>query len=677
MSSSVCYHNRQLCPQSHFGSRFWHALRALKQPYGLPQRIHVPSTLDPGVHFRCITILPVSLEISKCVSSNKTPNCVSARTRSASSNTGNVNSVTAIHQSTPEDLFIDDFEVVSMDAAICCSETIPIVTGWIKRHHHKSFVGSFKPKPRYHFDLIGTWGSNRSREDLHAACEIRCYKSAVRSTRPALSIIITRASGIRVHSDTLTILTGKTHTVLSSADCGTDIDHLHDSIHRLLAREYVAPYPTIESKGSLPKFQGLEMECGEILSIPEGAFMKFISTDNGHVMDVSSPVACAHSGKTPKRTPILAAHGCDMTLGPFPHGISSIAMTDKVGNTGGSVPSFIRCNVANVSSPSRKLRCAYLIMGDTDTFPADVDPTFAPMAAHNWIVELVLWRTYCGTWDEYDAVYLCAPWDYHLNAEYFMCVLEQIEQSKAMLVNSLDLVKWMISKTYLGDLASQGIAVVPSVFSTQVHLGEFNEFFTKHDATRLVIKPQIGASALDTFVIASPVDQNSIREVCLAFAGGRGYVMRPFIDSIEHEGEYSVFFFAGSFSHAILKTPKEGDFRLQEEHGAAIRGITPEPNLLAAATRVLAVVSPQPVYVRIDFVRASDSGFLLMDLELIEPSLYLRYDAGAAERFVNAFDSFVRDKKVFHSADRTGSVCLPVTECSADVHQSGKDDIVC
>ena len=113
---------------------------------------------------------------------------------------------------------------------------------------------------------------------------------------------------------------------------------------------------------------------------------------------------------------------------------------------------------------------------------------------------------------------------------------------------------------------------------------------------------------------------------------------------MQSEGEYSLFFFGGDYSHAILKKPRAGDFRTQEEHGADILSIEAPAALVETARQVLGVVNPQPVYVRADFVRGDDGRFLLMELELIEPSLYLRTDAGAPMRFARAFDAYARPK---------------------------------
>ena len=115
-------------------------------------------------------------------------------------------------------------------------------------------------------------------------------------------------------------------------------------------------------------------------------------------------------------------------------------------------------------------------------------------------------------------------------------------------------------------------------------------------------------------------------------------MIQPFLPAIVSEGEFSLFAFDGALSHAVLKVPGPGDFRVQEEHGGRILAVTPEAELLAAGEavlRALDALAETPLYVRIDFVRHRGR-LLLMELELIEPSLYFPYDAESPRRFAEA-----------------------------------------
>ena len=150
----------------------------------------------------------------------------------------------------------------------------------------------------------------------------------------------------------------------------------------------------------------------------------------------------------------------------------------------------------------------------------------------------------------------------------------------------------------------------------------------------------ISTNATDTYLIERENIPRTAIQLRDIFAD-RPYVMQPFIEKIQSEGEFSLFYFNNNFSHAIQKTPKRDDFRVQEEHGAEIRAVKPEPALLETADKIMQLVDPVPVYARADFVRGPDGRFLVMELELIEPSLYLRMDAEAPRRFAEAFDEYV------------------------------------
>ena len=283
-----------------------------------------------------------------------------------------------------------------------------------------------------------------------------------------------------------------------------------------------------------------------------------------------------------------------------------------------------------------KKRAAYLVMDDMGDFVTDFHLSFEPMAALGWETVTVPWRSE-PDWNEFDAVYICVPWDYPQFADEFLSVLQEIDKSSALLLNDLSIVRWNLDKSYMRDVAARGDDIVPSSWYDGFASADVAGFFTAHDVNKVVIKPTVGGNALDTFILTNPVPDDMLELLAARFTG-RPFFVQPFIESIRDEGEYSLFFFNGEYSHAIVKTPKAGDFRVQEEHGAEITPTAPPQGLLDVAQRVFSHIEPLPVYGRGDWVRGPDGRFLLMELELIEPSLYLRTDSGAALRFALAFD---------------------------------------
>ena len=283
-------------------------------------------------------------------------------------------------------------------------------------------------------------------------------------------------------------------------------------------------------------------------------------------------------------------------------------------------------------------RCAYLTMSDFRDFVSDADMSFEPMAALGWETEMVPWRDPDIDWDSYDIVYICTPWDYQDYVEEFLSVLETVEASSARLVNSLELVHWNLEKNYLRELEQQGAAIVPSLFRDAFDAGEMTSWFDAHQSDTVVVKPLVGANSDHVTVVTRPIAAEIVNELRETYSARRFFV-QPFMSSVLDEGEYSTFFFNGEYSHAILKQPKAGDFRSQEEHGAEILSVRAPEALIHTAHDVVALVEPQPTYVRADFVRADDDQFLLMELELIEPSLYFRADPESAGRFARALVS--------------------------------------
>ena len=281
---------------------------------------------------------------------------------------------------------------------------------------------------------------------------------------------------------------------------------------------------------------------------------------------------------------------------------------------------------------------AFLVMDDMGDFVTDFDLSIAPLAELRWRVKTVPWRSR-PDWNRFDAVYICTPWDYPLYADEFREVLEAIDVSDAALCNVLSTVRWNLDKSYLRDVEARGARIVPSTWYGHFLRDDVAGFFSEHDTDTVVLKPNVGGNAVDTFVLRDPVPGETLETLERLFENRR-FLVQPYIESITTEGEYSLFYMNGRYSHAIGKVPAAGDFRVQEEHGADIRSIEPPAGLCEIAERVFSHIEPLPVYGRGDWVRGPDGEFLLMELELVEPSLYLRTDAGAPARFARAFDEW-------------------------------------
>lgn len=289
-------------------------------------------------------------------------------------------------------------------------------------------------------------------------------------------------------------------------------------------------------------------------------------------------------------------------------------------------------------------RCAYLTMQDTEGWAIDADLAFPLMEAIGWRVEPVRWRAAAVDWDDYDAVYIGVPWDYPEEPGRFMALLTEIDQSRALLVNDLALVRWSLAKTYLRDLQRRGAAIVPSLWHDKMSPDIIQSAFAAHGTDRVIIKPVVSTNATNTYLLTRERATALESELAETFRD-RPFVVQPFIANILTDGEYSLFYFNRTLSHATRKVPKPGDFRVQEEHGAELTSIEPDPALVETGASVVSLIDPTPMYARADFVRGPDGRFLVMELELIEPSMYLRMDGQAPGRFAEAFDHYVKEHR--------------------------------
>jgi hypothetical protein len=263
-----------------------------------------------------------------------------------------------------------------------------------------------------------------------------------------------------------------------------------------------------------------------------------------------------------------------------------------------------------------------------------------PLRALGWDVDAVPWRSRGVDWGAYEVVVIRSPWDYTRAPAAFLDTLAGIVRAGARLEKPLPLVRWNLEKTYLRDLAGRGVPVVPTVWRDGLRPGELPALLDEVGTEEAVVKPVVGASAGGAYRLGRRPAAALAAEV-EAYYAGRPLMAQPFVRSVLDEGELSLVYLGGALSHVIRKTPRPADFRVQEEHGGTIRRVEPGDALLAAGAAVLGALGAPPLYARADLVRADDGAFWLMELELVEPSLYLRMDPAAPGRFAEALHRWI------------------------------------
>lgn len=264
---------------------------------------------------------------------------------------------------------------------------------------------------------------------------------------------------------------------------------------------------------------------------------------------------------------------------------------------------------------------------------------YDPLNKLGWKAQQVSWKSNDIDWNEYDSVIVRSTWDYQDDPEKFSKVLEQINESMAVLLNDIKVMKWNMNKNYLFDLTKKGVSIPPTLLHNEYNYNETLKSFNEFQCDEIVIKPLISASAFNTFRIQKN-NLNDYNNNLQSTFRKRSFLIQPFLKSIIDEGEYSLFYFGGEYSHTILKTPKINDFRVQEEHGGILKLVEPEKQMKSAAENILKFI-PKLLYARVDLARTENDNFVLMELELIEPSLYFNMAPESAVFFAHVFDEWI------------------------------------
>jgi len=249
-------------------------------------------------------------------------------------------------------------------------------------------------------------------------------------------------------------------------------------------------------------------------------------------------------------------------------------------------------------------------------------------------IHLEVWTNKNINWADYDLVLIKAPWDYHENITDFYNWLEKLKQLNIPLINPYDIIRWNSDKRYLKDIADEGLSIIPTLFIEKNSTLQLASYFQHLNSEKLIIKPCISAGAKNTFILTSDnfdLHKKSIED----FLINETFLVQPFIKEIETEGEWSFLFFGGEYSHSVLKKPRFGDFRVQHTHGGTIHIEEATVSQIETAKTFVVRFAKDCLYARVDGV-VVDNQFLLMELELIEPFLFLSYHPNGFENYYDA-----------------------------------------
>lgn len=255
------------------------------------------------------------------------------------------------------------------------------------------------------------------------------------------------------------------------------------------------------------------------------------------------------------------------------------------------------------------------------------------LAALGLAAEPSVWNDPAVDWSSFDAIVIRSPWDYFERVAEFRAWLQARVAGRSLLCNSGDVLTWNFDKHYLEELASKGVSVVPTVCVARGEKPDLAGLASARGWKEIVIKPSISGGGYRTHRLRVD-DAGAQASEVEGILRDRGLLIQPFLPEIA-EGELSLLFFDGVFSHAVRKRPKPGEYRVQFQFGGSTETVDADSTLVEQARLCVLAAPSLPVYARVDGV-IKDGQFLLMELEAFEPLMFLSSHPEAPARFARA-----------------------------------------
>lgn len=264
----------------------------------------------------------------------------------------------------------------------------------------------------------------------------------------------------------------------------------------------------------------------------------------------------------------------------------------------------------------------------------DDGPLVAALSARGHEAQPLVWDDAEVDWGALDMAVLRSTWDYHHRRDEFLGWAEAAA-TRTALWNPAPVVRWNSDKAYLLELAARGAPVVPTVVLPAGRPASLAGVLADSGWSEVVVKPAVSADSFAT-VRASTATLAAGQAHLDALLGTRDMMVQPYFGSVEREGERCLVHLGGAFSHAVRKRSAFLGGRHAGPEGVAVR---PAPDELDVAARVLEAAGARGLpYARVDLARDGAGRPCLMELELVEPTLFFREAEGSAERLVRALE---------------------------------------
>jgi glutathione synthase/RimK-type ligase-like ATP-grasp enzyme len=291
----------------------------------------------------------------------------------------------------------------------------------------------------------------------------------------------------------------------------------------------------------------------------------------------------------------------------------------------------------------RAMRLALVTCRDLPSWEVDDRPLVAELTQRGATVVEPAWDDPSADWSSFAGCLIRTTWDYMERRDEYVSWAERVERSTP-LFNSARVVRWNTHKSYLRELESLGVAIIPTLWLEPGEPVTIAARLAERGWGRGFLKPTIGATARETLRFEADADGLAAAQAHADRVLAReGLMLQPYLERVESDGEVSAIFLGGELSHGVRKVPVAGDFRVQDDFGARdfpyqFTGAERDTAAaaIAAAEQALALPAGGLLYARADFLRGATGDLLLTELELVEPSLFFRHSPTGPEKLADA-----------------------------------------
>lgn len=272
----------------------------------------------------------------------------------------------------------------------------------------------------------------------------------------------------------------------------------------------------------------------------------------------------------------------------------------------------------------------------------DDRPLVPALAALGIDAQPAVWSDGAVDWVSFDALVMRTPWDYFERDAEFRAWLDARVASGVRLCNAADVLAWNYDKRYLLDLDAAGVPVVPTAWIEPGGTADVGAIARARGWDEVVVKPSVSGGAYRTHRLRA-ADAAAYAGEVAGILADRGLLVQPFLPEILTDGELSLLFFDGAFSHAVRKRARPGEYRVQFSFGGTTERAEPEPAWIEQAAACVRATPSPTVYARVDGVIVGGR-FLLMELEVFEPLMFLAAHPEAPARFARAIARRLADR---------------------------------